>query len=229
MQTKERVRWRFQDSLLREAANLRVLIADSCPLFLLGLQTFLERQEGVTVVGAARTAEEVMELLRSRGPSLLIVDLAIARLNNFRIIRQAHHLAGAKVLVITNYTSPEYLAGVINAGALGYLFKESDPSLFLLAIRTIQEGKPWIQREFTEAIITLLKGPVPPPQILTPRERNVLALLAQGLSNKEIAYQLGIKPGTVKEQISRILRKLNLRNRTEAAVYATHFDLNSLP
>ena len=129
MQTKERVRWRFQDSLPREAANLRVLIADSCPLFLLGLQTFLERQEGVTVVGAARTAEEVMELLRSRRPSLLIVDLAIARLNNFRIIRQAHHLAGAKVLVITNYTSPEYLAGVINAGALGYLFKESDPSL----------------------------------------------------------------------------------------------------
>ncbi len=226
MQTKERVRWRSRDPLHREVTNLRVLIADSCPLFLLGLQTFLAHQEGVAVVGVARTPEEVMELLRSRRPSLLIVDLAIARPNNFRVIRQAHHLAGAKVVVITNYTSPEYLAGAIQAGALGYLFKESDPSLFLLAIRTVQEGKPWIQREFTEALFTLLKGPVPPPQILTPRERSVLALLARGMTNKEIAYQLRIKPGTVKEHISRLLRKLNLRNRTEAAVYAAHFDLS---
>ncbi|GBC98195.1 Transcriptional regulatory protein LiaR [bacterium HR17] len=225
MQTQERTRTRLPSRPHQLLTALRVLIADSCPLFLLGLKTFLEQQEGIELVGTAREGEEVLRLAQQTRPSLVIVDLAIARPNNFRVIRQVRNLCGAKVLVVAHYTSPEYLAGAIQAGALGYLFKESDPYLFLLAIRTVQEGRPWIQREFTEGLFRLISQPLPPPQLLTARERDILALLAQGLSNKEIAYRLGIKPGTVKEHISRVLRKLNLRNRTEAAVYATQFDL----
>ncbi|MFA0733073.1 MAG: hypothetical protein LKKZDAJK_000706 [Candidatus Fervidibacter sp.] len=198
-----------------------VLIADDHPLFLLGLRTFLEQAKSYRVVAAAGSADEVLRYAAKTSPDIVIVDLSIVRSSRFKLIQQLRELCpGVKVLIMTGYATPENLVDGIRAGAMGYLSKESDPSLLLLALDTIQQGKPWIQREFMEGLLRTLTQPNPGWRQLSQRELQVLQLVAQGLSNKEIAHRLKIRPGTVKEHVTRILRKLNLRNRTEATLYA---------
>jgi DNA-binding NarL/FixJ family response regulator len=198
-----------------------VLIADDHPLFLLGLRTFLEQAESYRVVAAAGSADEVLHHAAKTNPDIVIVDLSILRSSGFKLIQQLRELCpGVKVLILTGYATLENLVNGIRAGAMGFLSKESDPSLLLLALDAVQQGKPWIQREFMEGLLHALKQPNPGWRQLSQRELQVLQLVAQGLSNKEIAYRLHIRPGTVKEHITRILRKLNLRNRTEATLYA---------
>jgi two-component system response regulator DevR len=203
------------------ALGVSVLVADDHPLFLLGLRTFLEQQTGYRVVATAGSADEVLRCAAKARPDIVIVDLSIVRASRFKLIQQLQELCpGVKVLIMTGYATPENLVNSIRAGAMGYLSKESDPSLLLLALDTIQKGKPWIQREFMEGLLQALTQPNPGWRQLSQRELQVLQLVAQGLSNKEIAHQLKIRPGTVKEHVTRILRKLNLRNRTEATLYA---------
>jgi RNA polymerase sigma factor (sigma-70 family) len=204
---------------LQESVSL--IIADDHPLFLLGLRTFLEQHTNYCVVGEASNADQILRCAQQMPADIVIMDLSIARSTDFKVIRQLRTInPNTKVLILTGYATPEMLVNSIRAGAIGYLSKESDPSLLLLALQSIQQGKPWIQREFTERLLQALTNPVPGWRQLSPREQEVLRLVAQGLSNKEIARLLQIRPGTVKEHVTRILRKLNLRNRTEATLYA---------
>lgn len=202
-------------------SSASVLIADDHPLFLLGLRTFLEQATNYQVVAAAGSADEVLRYAVKTRPDIVIVDLSILRSSRFKLLQQLRELCpGVKVLIMTGYATPENLVNSIRAGAMGYLSKESDPSLLLLALDTIQRGKPWIQREFMEGLLQAITQPNPGWRQLSQRELQVLQLVAQGLSNKEIAQRLKIRPGTVKEHVTRILRKLSLRNRTEASLYA---------
>lgn len=200
--------------------SIPVIIADDHPLFLLGLRTFLERQGGFKIVGEASNAEQILEHARRAPADIVIMDLSIARSTDFKVIQRLRELnPQVKVLVLTGYATPEWLVKSIRAGVSGYLSKESDPSLLLLALREMRAGKPWIQREIMEQLLkALTDDAVPGWRALSRREVEVLKLMVRGLSNKEIAYRLKIRPGTVKEHVSRIYRKLNVRNRSEAVL-----------
>lgn len=202
----------------------KILICDDHPLFLVGLRTFLERQEGICIVGEAHNAEELVRQAERTRPSIIFLDMSTARRNEFEVLQQLKGLCpDAKVLILVGYATPIDLVGAIQAGVLGFLLKKSDPNLILRAIRTIQEGKPWIQREFTPILFKALQELAPeeaPVYKLSRRERAVLHLIARGLSNKEIAQQLNITVWTVKVHVSHILNKLKVRKRTEAARYA---------
>ena len=206
--------------------QISVLLCDDHPLFLLGLKTFLERQNGIRIVGEATDADTLLRLATRLQPQIVIMDMSTAKKNEFSILHQlAEFCPETKVIIITGYCDPVDLLRSIRAGAQGYLFKSSDPILILKAIETVRDGKPWIQREITphlfDVITDLSKAAtVPPIQTLSLREREILRLVAEGLSNKEIANQLHLSVQTVKVYLTRIFHKLGVRNRVEAAQYA---------
>jgi DNA-binding NarL/FixJ family response regulator len=206
--------------------QISVLLCDDHPLFLLGLKTFLERQNGIKIVGEANDAESLLRLATRLQPQIVIMDMSTAKKNEFSILHQlAEFCPETKVIIITGYCDPVDLLRSIRAGAQGYLFKSSDPVLILKAIETVRDGKPWIQREITPQLFDVITdlskaATVPPIQTLSLREREILRLVAEGLSNKEIANQLHLSVQTVKVYLTRIFHKLGVRNRVEAAQYA---------
>lgn len=220
----------------RTSANLRtnnllsgqvsVLLCDDHPLFLLGLRTFLEKQNGIRIVGEASDPDTLLRLATRLRPQIVIMDMSTAKQNDFSTLHQlAEFCPDAKVIIITGYCDPMDLLRSIRAGAQGYLFKSSDPVLILNAIATIRDGKPWLQREFTEqlfdVITDLSRVAVPSSiQVLSSREREILRLVAEGKTNKDIANQLHLSVQTVKVYLTRIFHKLGVRNRVEAAQYA---------
>ncbi len=209
---------------------IRLFIADDEPLFLLGLQTFLERQGSIRIVGKATNAEALLRRARRAQPSLILLDMSTARQNDFEVLRQLRSLCPeAKILLFIGYANPQDLVKAIQAGALGCLHKESEPSLILQAIQTVQKGKPWFQREFTEGLFQAISltdhSPYAPSVVLSRREQEMLQCLAQGMSNKEIANRFHLSVGTVKAHLSHLFRKLNLRNRKEAVHYALRHSL----
>ena len=206
--------------------QISVLLCDDHPLFLLGLKTFLERQNGIRIVGEATDADTLLRLATRLQPQIVIMDMSTAKKNEFSILHQlAEFCPETKVIIITGYCDPVDLLRSIRAGAQGYLFKSSDPVLILKAIETVRDGKPWIQREITPQLFDVITdlskaATVPPIQTLSLREREILRLVAEGLSNKEIANQLHLSVQTVKVYLTRIFHKLGVRNRVEAAQYA---------
>jgi DNA-binding NarL/FixJ family response regulator len=206
--------------------QISVLLCDDHPLFLLGLKTFLEHQNGIRIVGEATDADTLLRLATRLQPQIVIMDMSTAKKNEFSILHQlAEFCPETKVIIITGYCDPVDLLRSIRAGAQGYLFKSSDPVLILKAIETVRDGKPWIQREITPQLFDVITdlskaATVPPIQTLSLREREILRLVAEGLSNKEIANQLHLSVQTVKVYLTRIFHKLGVRNRVEAAQYA---------
>lgn len=215
----------------RHEGAVRVFIADDEPLFVLGLETFLKRQEGIRIVGKATNADALLRQAKRIRPSLILLDMSTARQNDFEVLWQLRSLCpDAKILLFISYANPQDLVKAIQGGALGCLHKGSDPSLILQAIQSVQKGKPWFQREFTEElfqaiILTNHSPPTPSVEMLSRREQEMLQCLAKGMSNKEIAKQLHLSVGTVKVHLSHLFRKLNLRNRKEAAHYALRHSL----
>lgn len=207
-----------------DTKGVPVVICDRQPLFRLGLRLVLERFEGFRVVGEASDADELLSVLARFAPQILILDITIARQEDFRLLRQirSHYPAVKVVLTVPKRVNPIELAGAIQVGVMACLFRDSPPNLVKMALQSVVAGTPWIQREFAEYIFHVLNSlPISdePLRSLTGKERQVLILLAKGMSNKEIAKQLGLSPQTVKSHVSRILQKLKVRSRTEAARY----------
>lgn len=208
------------------SGQISVLLCDDHPLFLLGLKTFLEKQNGIKIVGEATDSDTLLRLATRLQPQIVIMDMSTAKRNDFSVLHQLTEFCpDTKVIIITGYCDPMDLLRSIRAGAQGYLFKSSDPTLILNAIATIRDGKPWIQREFTEQLFDVISDlsriAIPPSvQILSLREREILRLVAEGMSNKEIANRLNLSVQTVKVYLTRIFHKLGVRNRVEAAQYA---------
>lgn len=202
----------------------RVLLCDEQPLFLLGLRSFLENQTDIQVVAETQDPESLLYYASLTHPSIVILSMAIATQEGFQIIRHLRdiHPEARVILTIIRISSAE-LVEAVQSGVMGYILKEADPSLYLRAIVTLREGRPWIQRELAEellhAVNELTQTPrpfVPPVEELSYREREVLRLVAQGLSNREIADRLHLSVQTVKVYLTRIFHKLGVRNRTEA-------------
>ncbi|MEV4174514.1 response regulator transcription factor [Nonomuraea sp. NPDC049709] len=204
---------------------IRVLIADDHPVVRQGLRTFLDLQDDITVVGEAGDGEQAVELVGELAPDVLLLDLKMPVLDGLGALER---LAGAatKVVVLTSVSDPSDVGPAMRAGAAGFLYKDVDPPALVQAVRAVHGGQVLLAPEAAEAMLaTSANGAVPAPVPLTEREREVLALIASGRSNREIARSLAVAEKTVKTHVSNVLMKLGVQDRTQAALYAVRHGL----
>jgi two-component system NarL family response regulator len=196
--------------------TLRVLLADDHPIFREGLKSLIEAQNGMQVAGEAASGEEAVELFRTRQPDVVLMDLRMPGIGGVDAIAAIRsQRASARILVLTSFDGDEDIHQAIAAGAHGYVLKSTGAAELVGAIRAVSMGLRYIPSAVAARMAEHLVRPD-----LSGREVEVLGLIAQGESNKEIAAQLGIAEGTVKVHVNNILGKLCVRDRTEAATSA---------
>jgi DNA-binding NarL/FixJ family response regulator len=209
--------------------SIGVLIADDQALFRSGFRMVLEGEGDIEVVGEAATGRQAIDGTRRLKPDVVLMDVRMPELDGIAATRE---IAGegeraARVLVLTTYDLDEYVYDALSAGASGFLLKDAQPEELVAGIRVVASGEallaPTVTRRLIEDFSRARPGHVEaPPGLdeLTPREREVWGLLAQGLSNAEIAERLIVGETTVKTHVARVLMKLGLRDRVQAVVLA---------
>jgi DNA-binding NarL/FixJ family response regulator len=204
---------------------IRVLIADDHRMVRQGLRSFLELQEGIEVAGEAADGAQCAELAAELEPDVILLDLVMPGVDGvgaMELLREAG--STARVLVVTSFTDRRMIIPAIRAGARGYVYKDVDPAALAAAVRSVHAGHVLLEPEVAAALLdsggggTAESGAQVAP--LTAREREVLVLIAQGRSNREIARALVLAEKTVKTHVSNILMKLGVADRTQAALWA---------
>jgi len=210
-------------------ASIRVLVADDQELIRTGFATIIDAQPDIDVVGECGNGRDAVDLARRLRPDVVVMDVRMPILDGIGATRL---LAGpgvaepVKVLVVTTFNLDEYVYEALRAGASGFLLKDAPPAQLLQGIRTVASGAALLAPEVTRQLVGRYAERIRPAGAavedvgLTPRELEVLRLVATGLSNGEIAARLVISQETVKTHVSRILTKLDLRDRVQAVVYA---------
>lgn len=214
--------------------KIKVLIADDHQVVRQGLRTFLELQPDIEVVGEAGDGREAVEMVRQLHPDVVLMDLMMPRMDGINATKQVKaEVKGVKVIALTSFTEDDKVFPAIQAGASSYLLKDVSPDDLAEAIRAAQRGEarlhPDIARKLMEQVAQqgdLARQDL--PMDLTGRELEVVQLVAQGLSNSEIAEALVISEKTVKTHVSNILGKLHLDDRTQLAIYAIKHGLVDL-
>ncbi|NUR61056.1 MAG: response regulator transcription factor [Catenulispora sp.] len=202
---------------------IRVLIADDHRMVRQGLRTFLELQDGIDVVGEAADGAECAERAEQLRPDVILLDLVMPGVDGvgtMELLREAG--STARVLVVTSFTDRRMIVPAIRAGARGYVYKDVDPAALATAVRSVHAGHVLLEPEVATALLDsgAETDPTPHATPLTAREREVLALIAQGRANREIARSLVLAEKTVKTHVSNILMKLGVADRTQAALWA---------
>jgi DNA-binding NarL/FixJ family response regulator len=209
--------------------TIRVLIADDQGLVRAGFKLILERQPGIEVVGEAATGHEAVAQARLIGPDVILMDIRMPELDGIqatRRIRSDPATARIRVIILTTFDLDEYVYEALRADASGFLLKDLPPEQLAAALHTVTQGDTLLAPSVTRRLIahfTATSRPPRPPAAfgqLTPREVEVLRLLASGLSNAEIAATLFVAETTVKTHVARLLTKLGLRDRVQAVVFA---------
>jgi len=226
----------------RDSPAIRVLIADDHAIVRKGLCALLATEPGIEVIGEAQDGTEALAQVQALRPDVVVMDLAMPGMDGLEATRRitASH-PSARVLVLTSYSGDEQIFPAIRAGAMGYLLKDASPGELVLAIRQIYSGESSLDPSVARRLLSELspgRGPKPSPwtssqqrailDLLTHRETEVLLLVAEGATNREIAGQLAISEATVRSHMSKILSKLNLTSRTQAALYALRQGIVSL-
>lgn len=203
--------------------KIRVLIADDHPVVRQGLRTFLELQDDIEIVAEATDGGDAVAKVRELKPDVVLMDLVMPQLDGIEAIRQVREVSPAsKVIVLTSFDDREKVYLSVKAGAAGYLLKDADPQELAEAIRTVQRGDALLNPSIAAKLMQEVAegGPRAAGETLTARELEVLRHLARGMSNKEIAGALVLSEKTVKTHVSNILGKLQLADRTQAALFA---------
>jgi DNA-binding NarL/FixJ family response regulator len=207
---------------------IRVLIVDDQALVRAGFEVLIDSADDLTVVGTASNGAEAVELAATTGPDVILMDVRMPVMDGLQAT--ARILAGtdtAKVLMLTTFDLDEYVFGALQAGASGFLLKDTPPADLLAGIRVVAGGDALLSPSITRHLIEeFVRRPQPgraaPPglDVLTEREIEVLALVARGLSNAEIAQRLYVSPATAKTHVARLLMKLNCRDRAQLIIVA---------
>ena len=199
---------------------IRVVLADDHAVVRQGLRTFLDLQDDIEVVAEAGDGEQAIAAALQHDPDVVLLDLVMPKLDGVGALARLRE-GRARVLVLTSFGDDDKLFAALRAGAAGYLLKDVEPSELVKAIRSAHAGQsPLSPAVATRVVEEVAHGATPAPSELTPRERDVLALIARGRSNKLIARELGVAEKTVKTHVSHILAKLGVSDRTQAALYA---------
>ena len=211
---------------------IRVLIAEDHAIVRKGVRTLLSLEKDIEVIGEAANGREAVEQARELDPDVILMDLVMPELDGTQAIQEIKaRRPDARVLVLTSFATDDKIFPAIKAGALGYLLKDSDPAELSNAIRQVNAGEyslhPIIARKLLQEL-NLSPKPSSAAQPLTGREVEVLRMVAQGKSNRQIAEELVLSLGTVRAHLSSILGKLHLASRTQATLYALREGLASL-
>ena len=219
---------------------IRVLLADDQALIRAGFRALIDSTDDLQVVGEAGDGAEAIELARSTRADVVLMDIRMPGTDGLaatRAITSDEDLAGVKVLVLTTFEIDEYVIEAIRAGASGFIGKGAEPEALLDAIRVVAAGDALLSPKATQALIARLAAqpddgpPVPAPSLdaLTPREREVVTLVATGLSNDEIAERLVVSPLTAKTHVNRAMMKLDAHDRAQLVVIAFRAGLVRAP
>ena len=206
--------------------TIRVLVADDQSMVRAGFRMLLGSEAGIEVVAEASNGLEAVEKAARFDPDVILMDIRMPELDGLEATRRALAAdTGARVLILTTFALDEYVYEALAAGASGFVLKDDPPEQLLAAIRTVADGDALLSPTITKRVIeqfTRMPRPTPPKEFdeLTAREQDVLRLVADGLSNAEIAQELYISDTTVKTHITHILQKLGLRDRVQAVVLA---------
>ena len=208
-------------------SKIRVLVADDHGIVRKGLRFVLERQEDLEVIGEASDGREALRICEESGPNVVVMDIAMPQLNGLdaaaQIVRQMPEI---KVIILSMHADEDYLVRALNAGVKAYLLKDSAELDLVRAVRAVSQGNSF----FSPAIAQLLaedytrqlqqRGLQDSYELLTEREKEILQLLAEGRSNKEVATALDVSPYTVETHRTHIMQKLDLHNTAEIVLYA---------
>jgi DNA-binding NarL/FixJ family response regulator len=209
------------------AGEISVLIVDDQRLVRSGFAVILGTEPGITVVGQAGDGNEAVALARQLAPTVVLLDIRMPNMDGLTAARHILEETASRVLMLTTFDSDEYVYAALRAGASGFLLKDAPSEQLVGAVRSVAAGDALIDPAITRRLIAQFvqatrPDPADPPELatLTPRERDVLRLVAQGLSNSEIAGELVVEESTIKTHVGRILMKLDLRDRVQAVVWS---------
>ena len=198
---------------------IRVLLCDDQRLVRSGFAMILRAEDGIEVAGEAADGIEGVEAAERLRPDVVLMDLVMPRLDGVGAMRELRtRVPGARVIVLTSFTDDDRVLPAVQAGAAGYLLKNAQPQELARAIRAAHAGEALLDPVVAARLMRAVASPQEDP--LTPRERQVLELIARGMSNKRIALELGIAEKTVKTHVGHVLAKLGVSDRTQAALHA---------
>ncbi|GAB3842513.1 response regulator [Dactylosporangium cerinum] len=214
---------------------IRVALADDQALVRMGLRVLISREPDLTVVGEAADGHEALALVRRTNPDVVLLDIRMPGPDGLRVLRDITgdpSLAGTRVVIVTTFETDEYVLDAVRDGASGFVLKDAEPADLVRAIRAAANGdallSPSVTRRLVELVGRRIPGTgadVPAMDTLTEREREIVAWVATGRSNDEIAAELFISPATVRTHVGRAMLKLNARDRAQLVVFAVRAGL----
>src|ERR671936_1387063 len=211
----------------------RVLLVDDHELVRQGIGAMLQGSSDIEVVGQARTGREAIEVARKELPDIVLMDVRMPDMDGLEATRKIkEERSRTAVVMLTMHDNPTYLRDAVRAGAAGYLLKDVSKDELVDAIRQVATGGAFIESQMLKGMLSEMKPgatSATAARNLTKREREILVLVADGLSNREIADRLVLSPETVKSHVAAILEKLNVSDRTQAAIYAVRNGLVETP
>ena len=207
---------------MTEAAVIDVLVVDDHALMRAGLRGLIEGAGDMRVVGMAADGSEALDQVATASPHVVLMDLSMPGMDGVTATdRISREHPDSAVLVLTSFSDREQVTAALDAGAVGYVLKDSDPASLLEAIRAVARGLSPLDPRVARMVLDGRRAPAPSPAAeLTDREREVLALVGRGLANKQIARALGIREATVKAHLTSVFQRIGVRDRTSAALWA---------
>jgi DNA-binding NarL/FixJ family response regulator len=211
----------------------RVLLVDDHELVRQGISAMLASSGDITIVGNARSGREAIEVARKELPDIVLMDVRMPDMDGLEATRKIkEERPRTAVIMLTMHDNPTYLRDAVRAGAAGYLLKDVSKDELVDAVRQVATGGAFIESQMLKGMLSEMKPTgqaTPAAKNLTKREREILSLVAEGMSNREIAEKLVLSPETVKSHVAAILEKLNVSDRTQAAIYAVRNGLVESP